>query len=434
MKERLFNLVLVLFSAAAVFPQQPDVKTITSDIDNFWKAYDKIISTKDSVAQYRYLNELYIEKGSEGLKHIMQVRNYTAKNYLDAINNYPLFWKSIRKNTFRSKRLSKDIQSGIGQLKKSYPPLQPATAYFTIGAFRTNGTVSGNRILIGAEMALADKSTITSELPDYLQYYYKTYNPIDDIVLLATHECIHTQQKPFVENLLSICLYEGVAEFVSVRVTGRPSYLSAIAFGKANDALVKAKFEQDMFKVNKLYDWLWSARENSFGMRDIGYYIGYAICEHYYGKAADKEKAIREMIELDYQNTAQFERFVDQSGYFSAPLETLYGNYEKSRPFVTGISQFENNSHDVSPKLTTITLNFSEPMSKENRGFDYGPLGEENVLRATKVIGFSEDGKSFTYEVQLEANKHYQSLVSNRFCNVNGIALRPYLIDIRTSD
>lgn len=432
MKTFRFSLLLLLVFFTA--PAQKPFTVVTTDVTNFWKAYDKIITTKDTLQQYRYLNDVYIDKGSQGLKDIMQVRNYTAKNYIDAINNYPQFWESIRKNTLQSKNLSADLTKGIERLRKIYPELKPATAYFTIGAFRTNGTISGSNILFGCEMALADKHTVIAELPEYLHDFYKNHTPINDIVLLATHEYVHTQQKNFVENLLSYCLYEGVAEFVSVKATGKPSYIAAIAFGKANNAKVKAKFESDMFKVNKTYDWLWSSRQNSFKVRDLGYYVGYAICENYYEKASDKQKAISEMIGLDYENTEAFEKFVDQSGYFSAPLQTLYQNYEKERPYITGISQFENNSQDVNPKLTTVTLQFSEPMDRENRGFDYGPLGESNVMRVSRVIGFSEDGKSFSYEVQLQPNQRYQSLVTNRFCNADGVALKPYLIDIRTGN
>jgi hypothetical protein len=71
-------------------------------------------------------------------------------------------------------------------------------------------------------------------------------------------------------------------------------------------------------------------------------------------------------------------------------------------------------------------------MDKESRGFDYGPLGEEGVLRVQKVIGYSEDGTSFSFEVSLEPNKHYQSMVTNRFVSVNGTPLKPFLIDFKT--
>ena len=50
---------------------------VSTDIDNFWIAYDKIIATKDSVQQIALLKELYLDRGSEGLKGIIEVRALT---------------------------------------------------------------------------------------------------------------------------------------------------------------------------------------------------------------------------------------------------------------------------------------------------------------------------------------------------------------------
>ncbi|MFT5437355.1 MAG: hypothetical protein ACI840_002009, partial [Ulvibacter sp.] len=101
-------------------------------------------------------------------------------------------------------------------------------------------------------------------------------------------------------------------------------------------------------------------------------------------------------------------------------------------PEIVSISEFSNNSKNINATLREITINFSEPMNKETRGFDFGPLGEDNVLRVQKVIGFSEDGKSFSFEVKLEENKQYQSLVTNRFQSISGFPLKPFLIDFKT--
>ena len=425
---------IILFTTLTnLFAQNNKQIFVTTDIDNFWTAYDKIITTKDSAAQYGYLNKLYIEKGSAGLKSIMEVKQYTPKKYIDAINQYPLFWKSIRHNINESKNVRGSVQIAINKLKAAYPALKPIPIYFTVGVFRTNGTASNNSILIGSEMALTDKNTIISELPEYLNYFYTRYaNSYKTIDLLCVHEYIHSQQKELVQNLLSASLYEGVAEFVSAKVTGKPSNVPAIVFGNKNEEKVKQKFEQDMFIPNRFYDWLWSAGKNSFDVRDLGYYIGYTICERNYAMVKDKKKAIKEMIELDYTNEAQVEEFVDRTKFFSTSLKILNKNFEKLRPRVIKVSQFENGSQNVSADLTKITLIFSEPMDKNNRGFDFGPLGEPNVLSVKNVIGFSEDGKSFTFEIEVKPNQRYQTLITNRFCTTNGIPLKPFLIDITT--
>lgn len=155
---------IFLVSISKLFGQT-NTNFITNDIDNFWTAYDKITSTKDSIQQYNYINQLYIDKGSIGLKAIMQVRRYTDKSYVDAINNYPLFWNSIRANTFKSKQIAKNTERDISKLKNLYPTLKSAKIYFTIGAFRTGGTTMDSMILIGSEIAMADKNIITKEFP-----------------------------------------------------------------------------------------------------------------------------------------------------------------------------------------------------------------------------------------------------------------------------
>lgn len=72
-------------------------------------------------------------------------------------------------------------------------------------------------------------------------------------------------------------------------------------------------------------------------------------------------------------------------------------------------------------------------MNINTRGFDYGPTGEKNVLMIQRVIGFSENKKSFNFEVNLEPNRQYQSVVTERFRNAAGIPLKAYLINFKTS-
>jgi hypothetical protein len=244
-----------LFIFLFLFPawgmaQLTKVTIVTSDVDNFWKAYDTIIQAKDSASQHRLLHQYYLSKGSEGLKALTQVRNYTDKEYVHAINNYPRFWKSVRKNTSAIDQLVPQVHTDIAKLEKAYPALKPATIYFAVGVFRTNGTTQGNKILIGSEAALADRSTYVDELPEWRKPFYREAEQINNLALLCTHEYIHTQQKPLVENLLSKCLYEGVAEFISCHVTGKASASPAIAFGKANTDTVISRFVQDLFMMS----------------------------------------------------------------------------------------------------------------------------------------------------------------------------------------
>jgi hypothetical protein len=405
-----------------------------TDIDLFWNVYDKVTMTKDTLEQDRIIRNEYVDRGSPGLHAMMQAKEYTVKDYREAMTNYPKFWASIRGNTTKARELQADLTEGVTRLKAIYPELRPAKIYFTMGAMRSNGTTLDGLVLIGSEFAMADKNTVTTEFPEWLQGLRAFFDrdPINDLVLLNVHEYVHTQQGPMVDSLLSQCLYEGVAEFVSVTAMGRPSAAPAIAFGKANEDKVRKAFERDVFVNGRTPLWLWSNAKNEFDTRDLGYYIGYAICERYYNAATNKRKAIKDMIELDHSDEAELGAFVDGTGFLSASLEQLYENYDASRPTVVSVSPQLDSSSVVDPKMKRITLTFSQPMDRETRGFDFGPLGEENVLHVQNVLGFSEDGLQFTFEVALTPGRTYQSLVNDRFMSATGIPLKPYLLHFST--
>ena len=431
-----FLLVLLILNGCRLEAPLP-FNIETSDIDNFWEAYDKIISTQDSNLQYKYLDSLYLQKGSRGLESIRQARNYTAQDYIHAINSYPKFWASIRGNTLKTGRFSSELEKGIKKLRKVYPDIKPAKIYFTVGALRSNGTTLDSLVLIGSELALTDSNTVSTEFPVEFRADRRTYfdsNPIDNLVLLNVHEYVHTQQRPAINNLLSYTIREGVAEFISCIAMEVPSAVPAITYGKEN-CEVKMKFEKELFYGNNLYQWLWGNTPNSFGVRDLGYYIGYELCERYYRQSKNKKLAIKYLIELDYSNENEIENFVNGTGFFSSTLDDLYQDNESRRPTVVAIKPFENHRQDITPGINQITIEFSEPMNQEFRNFKLGPLGEEALIRVKNVVGFTEDGKSLTVEIEpLEANKKYQLTIGWGFRSLADVPLTEYLIDIKTKN
>lgn len=409
-------------------------KIITSDIENFWNAYDKIMVEKDSVKQLNLIQTLYINKGTPGLDGIMRARRYSAPEYVFAINHYPKFWQSIRKNTLKSKEFSKDIQKAIDNLKKIYPDLKPVNIYFEIGILRTGGTSIDGMSLIGSEVAMADESTVTTEFDEtypHLRNYFNT-NPIEDVVFLNVHEYIHTQQKETIGNsLLSQTLMEGVAEFLAEIALNQKSPNPQIEFGFKNETKIKAEFEKEMFSPN-IYNWIMNSPENQFKMRDLGYFVGYAICKKYYENASDKKAAVKEMIELDYNNESDLIQFVEKTNYFEKSLSVYKKEFENSRPKVIGIQPFENGNQNVNPETKQITIQFSEQL-QSNTSIDYGPLGKDFSPKITDRF-WSEDYKSFHLKVELEPNKHYQLTIESNFRNANDFPLVPYLIDFKTSE
>jgi len=430
MRTLIFFIFIFTFNVGSAQTQSNNV--ITTDIENFWNAYDQIKSTKDSVKKYEILNSVFISRGTAGLKALMAARSYTDKSFIDAIEKYPMYWKSIRRDMFKAKNYSAEIADNIGKLKIIYPALKPAKIYFTVGAFRSGGTTLDSLVLIGSEIAMADKNAYTKEFEatnPSLASYLKT-RPINSLVFTNVHEYVHTQQKTTIaQNLLGQCVLEGVAEFIAEQATGKPSNLPALAYGNANKKHVAEIFASQMLNTSSGF-WLYSNADNEFKIRDLGYFVGYAICKGNYNNASDKMKSIKEMIELDYNNRDSLLFFAERSGYFEESVTELAKKYEISRPTVSGIAQLKGTKLNVSAKI--LTINFSEAMDTRFRNFELGPLGADGVLKIKKMLGFSDDGRTLSFEVDLDKNKHYQLIVGDGFRNLKGISLKPYLIDFTT--
>jgi hypothetical protein len=426
---------LLVFSSTISFGQKNQT-VVTDDISNFWVAYDQIIKTKDSLKQIEIIQTQYIDKGTDGLKGIMEAKRYTPVSYINAIHRYPMFWNSVRNNTLKAGLYSNKIEKGIEKLRKVYPTLEPAKVYFTIGALKTGGTTIDGKVLIGSEVAMADSKIITSEFGknlSHLPVYFST-NKLNNLTFLNIHEYVHTQQKTTIGNtLLAQTVLEGVAEFTTTIALKIKSPNEQITFGKLNDEKIKRAFVKEMFSTN-FDNWIWNSPDNEFKMRDLAYYVGYAICEKYYSLATDKKLAIKKMIELDYNNQDLLVNFVEESKYFDSLLSVYKDEFEKSRPIIIKIEPFENGNQAISSDIKIVKIFFSEPMDKNSSDFDIGPMGDKNVMWLQKRIGFSEDGLSFSFEIKpLEPSKQYQLIVTDAFVNKSGIPLKPYLIDVRTS-
>ena len=158
MKNTFFTTLLTLLNLTNSFCQSDKNTVITTDIDNFWTAFDKIKTTNDTTLQLAYLNDLFIKKGTEGLALIMEARRYTPKEYLGAIHKYPLFWQSIRANTNKAKGLATEIEQGIEQLRAMYPELKPAKIYFPKPRFRW--------VRLSPRQVLTDKVVLRFPMPN----------------------------------------------------------------------------------------------------------------------------------------------------------------------------------------------------------------------------------------------------------------------------
>ena len=142
-----------------------------------------------------------------------------------------------------------------------------------------------------------------------------------DLPGIVAHEYVHTLQRESLgslwgyaeHRLLLQSIREGAADFVAEAVTGRRINQAVHAYGERHEAELWAAFQKEMYG-NVLSGWLYQGG-NAMGEApaDLGYYIGYKICEAYYQRAEDKAGALQRIVRI-----GNHRRFLRKSGYGGA--------------------------------------------------------------------------------------------------------------------
>jgi predicted Zn-dependent protease DUF2268 len=291
-----------------------DYKIETSDIDNFWMAFDQLESAGSNEDSIDIIQKLYIDRASSEFKKFIRARDFTAEEYILKIGLYPRFWQSIRPLTERIESRTAEIQDVFNELGQALPDYKQPDLCFAIGCLRTGGTTSSDLILIGAEIAAADTSVEKSELPPWLK---STIGTTGGIISMIAHEAIHTQQFDhrrivlFTNHLLEQALTEGVADFLTSVILGLNINAELHRYGDDNQCSLWKNFESDMESNPKDYsNWLYNSANAKGRPADLGYYIGFKIAEAYYQKQTDKRKAMETLL-----NKKKYKKVFQESKY-----------------------------------------------------------------------------------------------------------------------
>ncbi|RAJ77386.1 hypothetical protein CLV59_107153 [Chitinophaga dinghuensis] len=285
-----------------------------SDIDHFWEAFDAVHLEPDSAKQVQIMKTLYTDKATPGLKQFMEVRRFDAAKLVDNINKHPKFWASIRPNTLRVKEKIPAIETAVKDFRKIYPELRDAKMYFTITATRSAGTVQDSISLIGTELATGNKYTDVSEFPDNRLVNFFKNQEADNILMVAVHEYVHTQQHGEGKILLGQALSEGACDFIAEKVLKTTLTNSYLVYGRNHEDTLKTQFKQEMMGTD-YSNWLYNGAVIKT-MGDLGYFMGYVICKSYFAHAKDKKKAIKDIITLNYADQTAILKFLDDSKYY----------------------------------------------------------------------------------------------------------------------
>ncbi len=308
-------IIIFLFYSTTIFGQT-QTKIYTTDIDNFWNAYDSVKTTIDTTKQKEFIQNLYLDKATSGLKDFIVAREHSAKRHLDNILKFPKFWVSLRPHTTQIQSYTQDIEKLMLRYKMLYPAFKQPDIFFTIGCLNSGGTTTPNKILIGSEIAASDSSVDASEVGSWLRGVFKLNT---SVVSMVAHEVTHTQQKggdsedDGNSNLLGYCLKEGACDFIAELLLEKPVQSPYMTYGKANEKSLWKQFQKDMYG-QETKDWLYNGGQAPKGKADLGYFIGYIICKSYYHNSKNKTKAIKKIIELNYDKKS-VAKFLKKSKY-----------------------------------------------------------------------------------------------------------------------
>lgn len=315
MKHLFFFLFICLFPISGAAQKSDfNIYIETSDIRNFWKAYDEVRRIENKNDKISRFQKLYVDKATSGLKDFMTSRNFTSEQWIESFADKPKFWNSIRSKTESIQKDFKSINTIYQHFSQLYTDFSPPKIYFTMGNLKGGGTVINGNLIIGSELAASDATVDYSELSKNYQDRMKINS---GIIFLTAHELVHTQQNLKGDgktNLLGLSLKEGSADFIAELLTGKKVEAPYIDYGMAHQNVLWEQFlkEKDGYDFQ---NWLSNTSTIKDRPADLGYFIGYIITKIFYENSKDKKAAIDKIMKLDFNDSSQTENFLMDSGY-----------------------------------------------------------------------------------------------------------------------
>ena len=274
------------------------VKFVTSDIGNFWRAYDLAAKETDKTNRVKIFQTEYLDKGSPGLKDFLRLRIKSADDLVSAIDRMPKYYASIRPQTLQVQRMDKRMRAAFEKFKSIYPEAVFPDVYFLIGITSSGGTTGPSGLLIGTEMYGKTPKSPLDELSPWLRVVLSS---VDHVPAIVAHESCHYNQRyntaPDQRHLLGKALQEGACDMIGELIAGRTINEHLKIYGRTHDAEIWRDFEADMYKPD-YSKWMYNATTAKDRPADLGYYVGYLITRAYYRNAKDKRKAVYDILNI----------------------------------------------------------------------------------------------------------------------------------------
>lgn len=309
--------------------RDPDkVKLVTSDIDNFWRAFDLAMKESDREKKIAIFQAEYLDKGSAGLRDFVRMRIKSATDLVETVEKLPKFYASVRPSTLRVAGTGKEVRESFRRFKRLYPEAAFPDVYFVIGVANTGGTASGSGLLIGAELYGLTPDTPRDEFPAWFKTFLPdvkdekellglvakaldtALKPVERLPSIVAHESCHFNQNyPKQTTLLEKSIQEGSCDLIAELTAGEVINPSLKAYGDRHEADLWQDFRAEMGGTD-LSKWMYNGFKIKGRPGDLGYYVGYKISRAYYQNARDKQQAISDILNIkDFQGFFRSSRY-----------------------------------------------------------------------------------------------------------------------------
>ncbi|WP_415327095.1 DUF2268 domain-containing putative Zn-dependent protease [Chryseobacterium sp. MMS23-Vi53] len=367
--------------SAQQFTEDPLQAVIeTKDAQNFWKAFDKMeTSTTNPFTEY-------INNGSPGVQSFIKHRIINPDSLYATVKKNKEEYLKTRNTLNGIKSIDKKLKSSYSALKYWYPQAKFPTVYFVYGRMNTGGNSSSEGISIGTEL----------------------FKNLDGVVALVVHEMIHYQQNnKGGNNLLKQAVTEGGADFIGEFVSGEPMNTKAFQYGEAHlDQLCKEFVTR--YKSEDFGDWFYWTSKKDDRPNDLGYWIGYKICEAYFNKQTDKQKAVYDILNIEDPFL-----FLKESGFLNSYIQQ-YAK-EKNLKYEDFFSEFSGEPSEV-----TFVVNVPDKDDEVYIAGNQKELGNWNAS-TIKMDKKSDFERTLTLKIHFPAQLKFTKGNWNQEANVKGI-------------
>lgn len=228
------------------------------------------------------LQEEYLDRASLGLLEHIKDQQFTAEDFINAINERFDDYKKLQNLATALKSVEPELRQAYVRLAEVLPESAFMPVYYFVGVHKG---LFAEPSQVGIYVSITSESTALNHMTE-----------------LVIHESAHVQQVMAVgldeyilvygpkKSLLSLAIREGTAEFFTMLVTGNITQQEALVYLLEHEESLWPQFAASKDDQSP-GDWMWQPPSNGDWPPHMGYAVGYRIVNSYYESADDKTKA-----------------------------------------------------------------------------------------------------------------------------------------------